>query len=74
MWQLREALLRQRKARSHAKHPTEPLPRRWAELVLHLEEIERTERTKSNAGDPFQMPGTTAILNRPKSANDNVTQ
>jgi hypothetical protein len=73
MWQLREALLRQRKARSHAKHPTEPLPRRWAELVLHLEEIERTERTKS--GGRSQMPsGTTANLDRPKPANDNVTQ
>ena len=73
MWQLREALLRQRKARSHAKHPTEPLPRRWAELVLHLEEIERTERTKSGGRSQIHS-ATTAILNRPKSANDNVAQ
>jgi hypothetical protein len=75
MWQLREAILRQRKARSDAKHSAKPLPRRWAELVLYLGEIERTERTKSGAGGCAEMPsGTTADLDRPKSANDNVTQ
>jgi hypothetical protein len=74
MWQLREAILRQRKARSEAKHAAEPLPRRWAELVLYLGEIERTER-KSDAGSRSQMAsGTTADLDRPKPANDNVTQ
>ena len=76
MWQLRGALLRQRKARSEAKDlASEPLPRRWAELVLYLGEIERTERTKSGAGGRAEMPsGTTANLDRPKPANDNVTQ
>jgi hypothetical protein len=45
MWQVREALLRQRKARSDAKHRgQEPVPRRWGELVRYLAETEREEK------------------------------
>jgi hypothetical protein len=75
MWQLREALLRQRKARSGAKHAAEPLPRRWAELVLYLEEIERTERTKSDAGgrSPRAPPQTQIDRNPQTTTRRNST-
>jgi hypothetical protein len=42
MWQLREALRRQRKPRSTGKTAKEEkLPRRWTELILRLNDMER---------------------------------
>ncbi|HSR79474.1 MAG TPA: hypothetical protein VLL28_01720 [Hyphomicrobiaceae bacterium] len=43
MWQVHEALRRQRKARSTGKTAKEEkLPRRWTELILRLNDIERS--------------------------------
>jgi hypothetical protein len=51
MWHVREALLRQRKARSDTKRPAAvPLPRRLGELVRYLAETEREE--KQDAAKP----------------------
>ena len=51
MWQVREAVLRQRKARSDGKRPApDALPRRWGELVRYLAETEREE--KQDAAKP----------------------
>ena len=48
MWQVRETLRRQRKARSTGKiAKKEKLPRRWTELILRLNDMER-----SNEQDP----------------------
>ena len=45
MWQVREAFLRPQKVRSDTKRAEqEPVPRRWGELVLYLEEKEREGR------------------------------
>jgi hypothetical protein len=42
MWQMRETLRRQRKARSTSKiAKDEKLPRRWTELILRLNDMER---------------------------------
>ena len=42
MWQVRETLRRQRKARSTGKiAKDEKLPRRWTELILRLNDMER---------------------------------
>lgn len=42
MWQVREALRRQRKARLTGKiAKEEKLPRRWTELILWLNDMER---------------------------------
>ncbi|MBO0741492.1 MAG: hypothetical protein J2P51_08695 [Hyphomicrobiaceae bacterium] len=44
MWQVREALRRQRKARSTGKiAKQEKLPRRWTELILRLNDLERSK-------------------------------
>ena len=44
MWQVHEALRRQRKARSTGKTATEEkLPRRWTELILRLNDMERSK-------------------------------
>lgn len=43
MWQVRAALLGQRKVRSAAKIPDGvELPRRWTELILRLNDMERS--------------------------------
>ena len=53
MWQVREALSRQRKARSNAKQgEQQPVPRRWGELVLYLEEKERAARQVAKESEP----------------------
>ena len=45
MRQIREALLRQRKAHVESKHTEpKPLPRRWVDLLLYLEELESTKK------------------------------
>jgi len=42
MWQVRETLRRQKKARSTGKiAKEEKLPRRWTELILRLNDMER---------------------------------
>jgi len=42
MWQVRAALLGEKKVRSAAKIPdAEQLPRRWTELILRLNDMER---------------------------------
>ena len=42
MWQVRETLRRQKKARSTGKiAKEEKLPRRWTELILRLDDMER---------------------------------
>ena len=42
MWQVRETLRRQKKARSTGKiAEEEKLPRRWTELILRLNDMER---------------------------------
>jgi hypothetical protein len=44
MWQVREVLRRQRKARSTGKIAKEErLPRRWTELILRLNAMERSK-------------------------------
>ena len=44
MWQVREALRRQRKGRSTGKiAEPEKLPRRWTELILRLNDMERSK-------------------------------
>jgi hypothetical protein len=44
MWQVREALRRQRKVRSMGKiAKEEKLPRRWTELILRLNDMERSK-------------------------------
>jgi hypothetical protein len=48
MWQVREALRRQRKARSRGKiAEDEKLPRRWSELILRLNDLERSKEQES---------------------------
>jgi hypothetical protein len=44
MWQVREALLRQRRLRATAKASQEELPRRWSELIVRLNELEAKEQ------------------------------
>jgi len=45
MWQVRETLLRQRKVRSTARiSGEEQLPRRWTELILRLNDLERSHQ------------------------------
>jgi hypothetical protein len=45
MRQIREALSRQRKVRADSKHSErEPVPTRWVDLLLYLEEVERTRK------------------------------
>jgi hypothetical protein len=49
MWQVREALRRQRKARSTGKiAKAEKLPRRWTELILRLNDMERAQEQERN--------------------------
>jgi hypothetical protein len=44
MWQVREALRRQRKSCSTGKiSEEEKLPRRWTELILRLNDMERSK-------------------------------
>ena len=48
MWQVREALRRQRKARSTGKIGTEEkLPRRWTELILRLNDMEQAKEQET---------------------------
>ena len=44
MWQVRKALRRQKKSRSTGKiAKEEKLPRRWTELILRLNDMERSK-------------------------------
>jgi hypothetical protein len=49
MWQVRDALRRQRKVRSTGKIvEEEKLPRRWTELILRLNAMERSKEQETN--------------------------
>ena len=52
MWQVREALLRQRRVLSAAKIPDEKLPRRWTELILRLNDMERAKEEETKRREP----------------------
>jgi hypothetical protein len=53
MWQVGEALLRQRKVSSAAKIPDEEkLPRRWTELILRLNDMERSKEQEPKRSEP----------------------
>jgi len=45
MWQVRDALLRHRRVRSTVRIAgEEELPRRWTELILRLNDLERSHQ------------------------------
>jgi hypothetical protein len=53
MWQVREVLRRQRQARSMGKiAKAEKLPRRWTELILRLNAIERSKEQEQKGPQP----------------------
>jgi hypothetical protein len=53
MWQVREARLRQRQVHSAAKIPDEEkLPRRWTELILRLNDMERSKEQETKRREP----------------------
>jgi hypothetical protein len=56
MWQVRNALRRQRKVRGRAKGAArEELPRRWTELILRLNDME--DRSKAQEAQRPQERG-----------------
>jgi len=58
MWQVREALRRQRKARLTGKiAKEEKLPRRWTELILRLNDMERKEQDRKRPASAISARG-----------------
>ena len=59
MWQVREALRRKRQARSTGKTAKEEkLPRRWTELILRLNDMERSKEQDPSGRTRAKATGT----------------